>query len=54
MALAQGVEMPAIHVALQKDGGMRICDGRHRLLAHKLLGKKQVRVRFKPRMEERP
>ena len=39
-----GIELPPIKV-FKRDGRWWISDGRHRLLAHKLLGKKTIWVR---------
>lgn len=45
-ALADGVEMPPIHVEVLPNGRYKVRDGRHRLLAHKLLGKTHILARF--------
>jgi len=42
--LITGVELPPIKVHF-RDGHWRVGDGRHRLLAHKLVGKDIIMVR---------
>ena len=44
-ALAAGVEMPPVHVQVLPGGRYRLCDGRHRLLAHKILGRETIAAR---------
>lgn len=41
-----GGTVPAIKVAKLKQGGFIIRDGRHRVLAYKLLGRKKILARF--------
>ena len=44
--LRSGGLVPPIHVAVRSTGGYLIKDGRHRLLANKLLGMKTIEARF--------
>jgi len=46
LALKRGVHMPPIKVAKLTDGRFLIRDGRHRYLAHKLLGRKTIMARM--------
>lgn len=41
-----GVEFPPIKVARRANGLFEIRDGRHRMTAHKLLGKKVILAKF--------
>jgi hypothetical protein len=49
LALMLGVAMPPIHLQLKVEGGWLIKDGRHRLLAHKLLGREEILARWSTR-----
>jgi uncharacterized ParB-like nuclease family protein len=42
VAMMEGVKMPPIKVVQLEDGRNKIKDGRHRYLAHKLLGKETI------------
>ena len=53
-AIADGVEMPPIHLALKPDGRFYVCDGRHRLLGHKLNGLLKIESRYSTRVCLRP
>ena len=44
--LREGGEVPAIKVAKHPKGGYIIRDGRHRVLAHKMLGRKKIKAKF--------
>ena len=44
--LREGGEVPAIKVAKHPKGGYIIRDGRHRVLAHKMLGIKKIKAKF--------
>ena len=44
--LREGGEVPAIQVAKHPKGGYIIRDGRHRVLANKLLGHKTIKAKF--------
>ena len=41
-----GGDIPAVKVARHPDGGFIIRDGRHRVLAHKMLGRTKIKARF--------
>jgi len=43
--LRQGGSVPPIHVQ-RKLNGFKICDGRHRITAYKLLGRKKIKARY--------
>ena len=42
-------KFPPIHVARLRSGRFKICDGRHRLLAHKLFGDHKIQARYSER-----
>jgi hypothetical protein len=44
--LQAGGTVPPIHVKRMPDGRFRILDGRHRMHAHKLLGRVQILARW--------
>lgn len=44
--LARGRTVPPIHVTPLRDGRFIICDGRHRVQAHKLLGREYILARY--------
>lgn len=44
--LRSGGSIAAIHVQRKKLGGFRIRDGRHRLLAYRMLGWSHILARF--------
>lgn len=44
--LRKGGKVPAIKIAKHPKGGYVIRDGRHRILAHKLLGRTKIEARF--------
>lgn len=44
--LRGGGEVPAIKIAKHPKGGYIIRDGRHRILAHKLIGLKKIKAKF--------
>lgn len=44
--LREGGEVPAIKIAKHPKGGYIIRDGRHRVLAHKLLGRTKIKAKF--------
>ena len=46
LALKTGIPMPPIKVAKLACGRFLIRDGRHRYLAHKLLGRKTIKARM--------
>jgi hypothetical protein len=50
--LEHGGSVPPIHVAINKCGRFIIRDGRHRVLAHKLLGRKMIMAKFSTRKME--
>ena len=45
-AIENGADFPAIKVAKRPDGLFEIRDGRHRWLAHKLCGRKAIKVKY--------
>jgi ParB-like chromosome segregation protein Spo0J len=47
--MSSGGTVPPIKVALRGDGTYEIRDGRHRVLAHKLLGMKHIRCIVSPK-----
>lgn len=44
--LRTGGEVPPIKVATHPDGGYIIRDGRHRVLAYKILGIKKIKAKY--------
>lgn len=52
--LGNGLEVPPIHVALTEHGQYRICDGRHRVAAHKLLGRNEILATYSKRRLKLP
>lgn len=44
--LREGGEVPPIKVAKHPDGGYIIRDGRHRVLAHKMLGRSKIKAKY--------
>ena len=42
MAVREGIPMPPIKVVQNEQGRYKICDGRHRYIAYKLNGKKNI------------
>lgn len=48
--LENGSIFPAIKVAKRMDGTFEIRDGRHRLLAHKLTGRRKILARYSKRI----
>ena len=44
--LKAGGAVPPIHVAKTEHGAYRICDGRHRVTAHKLLGRPWIMATY--------
>lgn len=50
--LAGGGEVPPIHVQSLVNGRYRICDGRHRVTAYKLLGYRHIEARYSIRTEK--
>ena len=44
--LREGGKVPAIKIAKHPNGGYIIRDGRHRILAHKLLGRTKIKAKF--------
>lgn len=44
--MREGGIVPAIKVAKLQSGGFIIRDGRHRVLAHKMLGRTEILARF--------
>jgi len=44
--LEGGLKVPPIHVAKLPNGQYKICDGRHRVTAFKLLGRNEIEARF--------
>lgn len=44
--LARGKTVPPIHVQAFKNGSFLICDGRHRVQAHRLLGREYILARY--------
>lgn len=54
MHLLKGGTVPPIHVQpTVLDGEYRILDGRHRLVAHRMLGKKKILARYSERRSQR-
>lgn len=51
--LSNGGEVPAIHVQSRGNGKYLICDGRHRLLAMKLMGHRMIKARFSTKIDRR-
>ena len=51
--LEMGGDVPPIHVARCANGNYRICDGRHRVTAFKLLGRRKITARFSMRKDTR-
>lgn len=52
--LNEGLEVPPIHVALTKHGQYKICDGRHRVTAYKLLGRSEILATYSKRKLKLP
>lgn len=48
--LRKGGVVPAIKVATLPDGRYLIRDGRHRILAFKLLGRKKIKARYSKKL----
>lgn len=44
--LRQGNHVPPIHIQPTVNGRFRILDGRHRLLAYRMLGRQSIRARW--------
>jgi len=44
--LHKGATFPPIKVAKRKDGQFEIRDGRHRIVAHKLTGRRKILAKF--------
>lgn len=44
--LATGHSVPPIHVKILRNGQYQILDGRHRVMAFKLLGRETILARF--------
>lgn len=44
--LREGGEVPPIKVAKHPDGGYIIRDGRHRVLAYKMLGRNKIKAKY--------
>jgi len=44
--MQKGGDIPPIKIAKLKKGGFQIRDGRHRLLASKLLGRKTIKAKY--------
>ena len=44
--LEGGGKVPPIHVQTLSDGNYRICDGRHRITAFKLLGRRMIEAKY--------
>jgi len=52
--LRQGKEAPAIKVSRLSKGGYKIKDGRHRVLAYKLLGRTKIKAAFSTKFLQYP
>lgn len=44
--IRSGGSIPPIHVSKNRNGTFSIRDGRHRILAYKLLGKSEIKAKF--------
>ncbi len=44
--IRNGGEVPAIRISKMSNGQFKIKDGRHRLTAYKLLGRKEILAKF--------
>lgn len=44
--IESGGSIPPIHICKKPFGGFKICDGRHRVTAFKLLGISEIKAKF--------